>query len=307
MIQLTINGILNLLEERSRLFVGWTKDEEVQFNAALFELRTELRAALIIEANNSVEDNSTNFSLSDDECDLLEAKNDLVLGIDNILLFEFNNPLIFTKKDIMFFWLTFLFLNFNGYFIVAIIYFFVGMHMAFSVWEEEIDTHERKVWEKLSNWTLRAYYISYMRHNKNKKHLQKYLTLNERLNICNNCIYKHYSKNHKIKNTYDLILKKGPIDNYKYFINIYYNFIFYYNIKFKLHLLNIINIKLFKDKLHRKYLNNLNKVFKLKQGILQNVKINNYTYFYLNKEIYFSYYCKIIKPNNKIQIFYLNF
>lgn len=38
----TIKDILDLLEERARLFIGWSKEDEMQFNEEVFDLRQEL-------------------------------------------------------------------------------------------------------------------------------------------------------------------------------------------------------------------------------------------------------------------------
>jgi len=38
----TIKDILDLLEERARLFIGWSKEDEIQFNEEVFDLRHEL-------------------------------------------------------------------------------------------------------------------------------------------------------------------------------------------------------------------------------------------------------------------------
>ena len=93
------------------------------------------------------EDEKSNFYLDDDEDDFLESKDDLVLGIDNILSFDLDQPLIYTKKDKFFFLFLLILLIFNGYFLISILYFVAGFHMAFKSDEEEEDTLESKEWE----------------------------------------------------------------------------------------------------------------------------------------------------------------
>jgi len=164
----TIDDILNLLEERARLFIGWTKEDEIQFNEEVFELRQELKNYKFNELLLKNEDQKSNFYLDDDEDDFIESKDDLVLGIDNILSFDLEQPLIYTKKDKFFFFLILLLLLFNGYVLLFLFYFIAGLHMSLKSDEEEENTQESKEWEVLENLTYRAFYI-YSLKNKKKK------------------------------------------------------------------------------------------------------------------------------------------
>jgi hypothetical protein len=240
------------------------------------------------------EDELDNFYLDDDEDDFIESHDDLVLGIDNILSFDLENPLIYTKKDKFFFVFTLLLLLFNGYIITGFIYFIIGYHMSLKTDETEEDTQEAKDSEILQDLTYRTLYIYNLKNKKKyKKKSKKYLTINERLNICNKCNYKYYN-NDSLKNIYNSSsnLKKEPINDYKYFLNIYYNLLYFNYIKYSNNNIHIYLILLNKYKL------DLIKLNKYEENLFQNVKINNYNYFYLNKEITYNY--QLIKPNKKI-------
>lgn len=248
--------------------------------------------------------------MDDDKDDFIESHDDLVLGIDNILSFDLEQPLIYTKKDIFFFVFTLLFLLINGYMIIAFIYLIIGLHMSLKFEEEEEDTQESKEWEILENLTYRAFYIYSLKNKKKvKKKSKKYLTVSERLNFCNKCMYKYNNNHYPQKNNESLSdLNKGLITDYNYFLNIYYNML-YYNSIFWLskYSNNILNISHLKNILLDQYKLDLIKLTKLEQYSFINVNISNYNYFYLNKEIYFTYHSQFIIPNNKIKIFYLIF
>ena len=54
----------------------------------VYELRKELERYKSSDSLIKDEDEKSNFYLGDDEDDFLESKDDLVLGIDNILSFD---------------------------------------------------------------------------------------------------------------------------------------------------------------------------------------------------------------------------
>lgn len=89
-----------------------------------------------------------------------------------------------------------------------------------------------------------------------------------------------------------LNLKEYPIHDYKYFLNIYFHFIYKY------HFVN-------KSVLLKRYQFDLVKLNKVYQDGFWNVKIDYYSYLNLNKEIFLTYYSKFIQPNDKIKILYL--
>ncbi len=138
----------------------------------------------------------------------------------------------------------------------------------------------------MENLTYRAFYIYSLKNKKkNKKKTKKYLTLIERVAFSNKCMYKYYDYN-------ILNLKESSIHDYKYFLNIYFYFINKYHLLNRSMLLKIYHFDLF----------NLNRS---NNNLFYNVKIDDYSYLNLNKEIFFSYYCKFIEPKNKIRILYL--
>lgn len=73
---------------------------------------------------NNIEntDDYDDLVLDDDYEDYLESYDDLVIGIDNILNFNLEGEFIFNNFDYYFYYLTLLFLIFNGFIIIAFFY-----------------------------------------------------------------------------------------------------------------------------------------------------------------------------------------
>lgn len=90
-------------------------------------------------------------------------------------------------------------------------------------------------------------------------------------------------------------LKIQSLNDYKCFLNIYYNLLYY------------SNIDLYKSTLLKQYNLDLHRLAKNDYNFFENVKINDYFFFYFNQEIQFAYFYKFIKSNDKIKILYLIF
>ena len=147
----------------------------------------------------------------------------------------------------------------------------------------------------LQNLTYRAFYISTIKNKKkSKKKSKKYLNVNERINFINKCIYKYYNNDSSNNNNY-LNLKIKSMNDYKCFLNIYYN------------LLYSSHIDLSKCSLLKQYKLDLYRLIKIDNNFFENVKINDYFFFYFDQEIQFAYFYKFIKSNDKIKILYLIF
>ena len=160
---------------------------------------------------------------------------------------------------------------------------------------DEQDMQDIKDKELLEDLLYKSFFIgNFKLKSKDKKKSKKYLKINERFNFSNKSNYKYNNNSFKNINNYSLNLKKETIDDYKYFLNIYYNLLYFNNIKF----LNNNNIYYLKIILLNQYKLDLIKLIKFEQNLFRNVIINDYNYYYLNKEINYNYQLIKFKKNN---------
>jgi len=97
--------LIKLLEEKARLHVGWSEEDEMDFIVTTVELRRDLRHFITKTIKSNEKEQLAGILLDDDDDDLVESRDDLVFGIDDISLFDLDDPFVYTQKDKFFFYL----------------------------------------------------------------------------------------------------------------------------------------------------------------------------------------------------------
>jgi len=116
----------------------------MDFIVTTVELRRDLRHFITKTIKSNEKEQLAGILLDDDDDDLVESRDDLVFGIDDISLFDLDDPFVYTQKDKFFFLFTLLILLLHGFFILSTIYFLAGVHMSFLAIDDEEESLEGK-------------------------------------------------------------------------------------------------------------------------------------------------------------------
>jgi hypothetical protein len=232
----------------------------------------------------------------------LEAYEDLIIGIDNILNYDLEDKFYYNNYDFFFFFFTLFLLIFNGFFFLSFFYMSFGVHMVvqYDYDEEEDASMERGL--EMTNIIYRAFNI--LEDLEKKKCID--LDATEHLKFSNNCLFKANT----ILSNKQLNFMKAPILNkYNIFLKIYFDIYHFKNIKYsisnKLFLEynknNLFHLNdILKKDTYLKYINNYQKE---NYFIFDNIYLTEYEYILLLKDIQYSYIC--YKNYNKTIEYYI--
>jgi len=111
----TIEDINHLLEERSSFYIAWSKEDQITFDNEIFELRQEFKNYYSNKAKINDEEEKDNFYIEDDQDINIESQDDIISDIDITSSYDNGSPLLYTKKDKIFFFFTSAILLLNGF------------------------------------------------------------------------------------------------------------------------------------------------------------------------------------------------